>query len=169
MAEPDDLLVRPAREEDLPAAMELFEELDRHQHGWRVFEPRPTRAGEAEARYRSGLTTDADAMLVVAERGGQVVGMAFARVDVLSSISDDRVAELSNVVVRREARSQGIGRALVAQVGRWAASRGAGRLAIRTYSENLEALAFWEHLGFQPRYVQMTAQSGDLAACAPDP
>ena len=169
MADPDDLLVRPAREDDLQAARELFEELDRYQHEWRVFDPRPTRAVEAEARYRSGLASDADATFLVAERGGQVVGMAFARIDVLSSISDDRVAELSNVVVRRDERGRGIGRALVAHVGRWAASRGARRVAIKTYSENLEALAFWERLGFQPRYVQMTALSGDLAAHSPDP
>lgn len=163
------IVVRRAREEDLPAAMELFDDLDRYQHGWRVFEPRPARAADAEARYRSGLAPDADAILVVAERAGRVVGMAFARIDALSSISDDRVAELSSVVVRREDRGRGVGGAIVAEVGRWAASREAEWVAIRTYSENREALVFWERLGFQPRYVQMTARSGALATSKPDP
>ena len=95
--------------------------------------------------------------------------MAFVRVDVSSSISDERVAELSNVVVRPEARGQGLGRALVAEVGRWAASRGARRVAIRTYSANREALAFWERLGFQARYVQMTAPAEALGAHPPAP
>jgi GNAT superfamily N-acetyltransferase len=149
--------------------MDLFTELDRYQRDWRVFEPKPNRRAEAETRYRSGLGRDPDALLLVAELDGGVVGMAFVRVALSSSISNERIAELSNVVVLPEARGRGIGRALVAEVGRWAAAREAWWVAVRTYSENREALAFWERLGFEPRYVQMTVPAEELAARPPVP
>ena len=62
--------------------MKLFELLDRFQHEWRVFEPKPARAAEAEARFQSGLGQDPDALLLVAEADGRVVGMAFVRIGV---------------------------------------------------------------------------------------
>ena len=90
--------------------------------------------------------------------------MAFARIEALSSISDERSAELSNVVVREEARRRGIGEALVTEVGRWASGRGVRRVVIKTYASNDLAMRFWETLGFRPRYVQLTAVAEELAA-----
>jgi len=164
VAESGGFVVRPATEEDLPAALELFAALDSHQHGWRVFEPRPTAADDAEARYRTALGLDPDALHVVADEGGRLLGMAFARIEALSSISDERSAELSNVIVREEARRRGIGEALVTEVGRWASGRGVRRVVIKTYAANDLAMQFWEALGFRPRYVQLTAVAEELGA-----
>jgi GNAT superfamily N-acetyltransferase len=158
-------VVRPATAQDLPAALELFDQLDRFQHGWRVFEPRATLRQEAEARYRAALM-DPDVLHVVAEVDGRVVGTALAKAHPISSMSDEVVAELSGVMVHPDHRALGVGRALVAEVGRWAAGRGVRRVAIKTYSANEEALRFWEGLGFEPRLVQMTALAEDLAAKA---
>jgi GNAT superfamily N-acetyltransferase len=162
-------VIRKARAEDLPQAMELFDELDRLQRDWRVFEPRPDLRGEAEARYRRALEEaergrSEDAVHVVAEMDGRIVGMAFAHLLVPSSMSDELAAELSNVIVRPDAWERGVGRALVAEIGRWATGRGVRRVMIKTYAQNEEALRFWEAIGFEPRFVQMTARAEDLAS-----
>jgi ribosomal protein S18 acetylase RimI-like enzyme len=154
--------VRPARAEDLPAALELFGQLDRFQEDWRVFEPRRDLAGEAEARYLAALEDPAELHLV-AQHIDRLVGMGLARILVPSSISDERGAEVSNVYVRPDARGLGIGRALVTELARWSRERGARRLVVKTYTQNEEALRFWEALRFRPRYVQMTALAEDLA------
>jgi ribosomal protein S18 acetylase RimI-like enzyme len=155
--------IRRAGPKDIPGALELYGQLDRLQGGWRVFEPLADPVGEVEARYRRALM-EPDSIHVVAEREGRVVGMALARITVPSSMSDERAAELSNVVVDPPARGRGIGRALVAEVARWARDLGVRRIVIKTYAQNQEALAFWEALGFRPRFVQMTATADHLAA-----
>lgn len=154
--------IRRARAEDLPAALELYRELERFQQAWRVFEPRSDLAGEAEARYRAALDDPAQLHLV-AERDARLVGMGVARITVPSSMSDERAAEVSNVYVLPDARGLGVGRALVTGLARWARERGARRLVLKTYSQNEDALRFWEAVGFRPRLVQMTALTDDLA------
>jgi GNAT superfamily N-acetyltransferase len=79
-------------------------------------------------------------------------------------MSDELAAELSNVIVRPDAWERGVGRALVAEIGRWATGRGVRRVMIKTYAQNEEALRFWEAIGFEPRFVQMTARAEDLAS-----
>jgi GNAT superfamily N-acetyltransferase len=155
------ILVRPAGPRDIPEVLELFRLLDRLQSGWRVFEPRSDPAGEAEARYRRSLGAD-DSVLLLAERDGPLVGMAFAWVSVPSTMSDERSVELSHVVVDPGVRTIGVGRALVAEAAKWASDQGVRRIVIKTYSPNRDALAFWEAVGFRPRYVQMTAPVSEL-------
>jgi len=138
--------VRPALAGDLPEAMEL--------------------AGEAEARYLAALQGGADLHLV-AEQSDRLLGMGLARILVPSSMSDERAAEVSNVYVRPDARGLGVGRALVSALARWSRERGARRLVVKTYTQNEEALRFWEALSFRPRYVQMTALTEDLAGREP--
>ena len=100
---------------------------------------------------------------MVAERDGRLIGTAFARVHAVSSMSDELAAELANLVVAPDMRRQGVGRALVAEVARWARRKGAHRVVVKTYSKNAPARLFWEDLGFAPRLVQMTAPVEDLA------
>jgi ribosomal protein S18 acetylase RimI-like enzyme len=160
------LVIRPATEEDLPSVMALFDELERHQGRWRVFEPRPTLRAEAEDRYQ-GAREDPDTLHLVAENDGTLVGMAIGRIAVVSSMSDEPVVEVANVVVATAHRQRGVARALVRALADFARRRGVRRLVVKTYSENDEAMRFWRELGFQPRYVQLTAVAGDLAP--PDP
>src|ERR1041385_829827 len=159
---PAGLRIRRATAGDIPAAMELFADLDRLQAPWRVFERRPTLLEQTEARYRSALE-GSDAIHLLAELAGRLVGMAFAEVLVPSSMSDERAAELSNVTVDPDVRGRGIGRALVTEVAVRARERGVRLVVLKTYCQNDEALRFWSALGFRPRYVQMTALADELA------
>ncbi len=134
-SKPAGLRIRRATAGDIPAAMELFAELDRLQAPWRVFERRPTLLEQTEARYLSALE-GSGAIHLLAELAGRLVGMAFAEVVVPSSMSDERAAELSNVTVDPDARGRGIGRALVSEVAAWARDQGVRLVVLKTYSQN---------------------------------
>ena len=153
--------IRPARAGDLPQAAELFGQLDRFQSAWRVFEPRPTLKDEAEQRYREALE-GAGSRLMVAEVEGEVVGIAHGHLLQISSISDEIVLEVENVFVAPSHRRRGVAEALVRALGDFAHGRGVRRMALKTYSHNEGAMRFWEALGFEPRWVQMTAPVQEL-------
>ena len=154
--------VRQARPEDVPALVDLFEELDRMQREWRVFTPRPGFYDEVGAKYREAMESD-DALVAVAEADGEVVGMAFGQFRTPSRFSDERALEVSGVMVREGHRGRGVGRALVREAARFAADHGVGWIELKTFVPNETAMGFWTALGFSPRVVQLTAPVGEAA------
>ena len=154
--------VRRATAADVPHLVGFFTELDRMQREWRVFTPRPGFYDEVGAKYRAAIASE-DQLVVVAEEDDEVVGMAYAEARTPSRFSDERSLELSGVVVRSDFRGRGVGRALVAEVARFATERGIPWVELKTFSPNQGAMEFWESLGFTPRVVQMTSSSAALA------
>ncbi len=147
--------VRQATPEDVPALVALFQELDRMQSDWRVFTPRPGFYDEVGAKYQEAMQTE-NAVVLVAEDEGEIVGMAYGEVRIPSRFSDERALELSGVVVRTGYRGRGVGRALVQEAARFAGEMGVEWVELKTFAPNQGAMAFWEGLGFTPRVVQMT-------------
>jgi GNAT superfamily N-acetyltransferase len=133
----------------------LFQELDRMQSDWRVFTPRPGFYDEVGLKYREAMSTE-NAVVLVAEDEGEIVGMAYGEVRIPSRFSDERALELSGVVVRTGYRGRGVGRALVQEAARFAGELGVEWVELKTFAPNQGAMAFWEGLGFTPRVVQMT-------------
>jgi GNAT superfamily N-acetyltransferase len=154
--------VRQASPDDLPELVRMFQELDRMQRDWRVFTPRPGFYDEVADKYRRAMDRP-DAQVLVAEDDGEVVGMAYAEIQVPSRFSDERALELSGVMVRSGHRGKGVGRALVEEAARFAEERSVGWIELKTFAPNEEAMGFWRALGFHPRVVQLTAPS-DVAA-----
>ena len=163
-----EVVIRPAAAEDLPAVLDLFDGLARHQRRWRVFTPREGFAEGMEARFRDALA-DRDSLVVVAADGDDIVGMAMGQVNRPSSFSDEMAVELSSVFVRPSYRRRGLGRLLTVEVARFARKRGVRRVTLRTFSQNRGALRAWRQLGFRPRIVQMTALVSDLDPPAGSP
>jgi ribosomal protein S18 acetylase RimI-like enzyme len=147
--------VRQPTPEDVPALVALFQELDRMQSDWRVFTPRPGFYDEVGLKYREAMSTE-NAVVLVAEDGGEIVGMAYGEVRIPARFSDERALELSGVVVRTGYRGRGVGRALVQEAARFAGEMGVEWVELKTFAPNQGAMAFWEGLGFTPRVVQMT-------------
>jgi ribosomal protein S18 acetylase RimI-like enzyme len=147
--------VRQATPEDVPALVALFQELDRMQSDWRVFTPRPGFYDEVGFKYREAMSTE-NAVVLVAEDEGEIVGMAYGEVRTPSRFSDERALELSGVVVRTGYRGRGVGRALVQEAARFAGEMGVEWIELKTFAPNQGAMAFWEGLGFTPRVVQLT-------------
>ena len=84
--------VRQASPGDLPELVRMFQELDRMQRDWRVFTPRPGFYDEVADKYRRAMGHP-DALVMVAEDDGEVVGMGYAEVRVPSRFSGERALE----------------------------------------------------------------------------
>ena len=153
--------VRRAAPEDTPALVALFQELDRLQSDWRVFTPRPGFYDQVGDQYREAMEKP-DAVVMVAEDEGEVVGMLFGEESRPSRLSDERALELAGVVVRSGYRGRGVGRALVEEAARFASQAGIAWVELKTFAPNDRAMEFWEQLGFTPRVVQMTSPTETL-------
>jgi ribosomal protein S18 acetylase RimI-like enzyme len=125
------------------------------QSDWRVFTPRPGFYDEVGSKYREAMSTE-NALVLVAEDDGEVVGMAYGEVRVPSRFSDERAMEMSGVVVRAGYRGRGVGRALIKEAARFAGENDVEWIELKTFAPNQGAMAFWEGLGFTPRVVQLT-------------
>jgi ribosomal protein S18 acetylase RimI-like enzyme len=149
-------VVRRATEDDLQDVVRLFRDLSAHQERWRVFPSRADLTEEMRRRYQAELD-DPDALLVVAEEDGRIVGMAAGHIHKPSSMSEELAVELGSVYVEPGYRQRGLASALTSEVARFARERGVERITLKTFAQNEEALRAWERIGFEPRMIQMTA------------
>ncbi len=134
--------LRPARDSDVDELVALLGALFAIEAD---FQPDP-------ARQRQGLLLmlgdPARRSVLVAERGGKVVGMATAQL-VVSTAEGSLSAWIEDVVVAKLQRREGIGRLLVDATVAWAVSRGATRCQLLADRENAPALAFYARLGWR--------------------
>ena len=131
------MTVRPATADDLPTLYEL----------WREFE-----AEVPEAPYREVDPEKEDAevreyverhLALVAEHDGGPVGFALAKLET------KRICLLSDIYVRPDWRSRGVGRELLTAVVRWSGEQGAEVLTLGVLATNPAARSFYYRLGFQ--------------------
>ena len=92
---------------------------------------------------------------VAEDEGHEVVG--YVLVDVV-----DGNAHVEQVSVRPDRQGRGVGRALLAQVDRWATERGLGALTLTTFRDVPWNAPLYEHLGF--RTLDETEIGPQLAA-----
>jgi ribosomal protein S18 acetylase RimI-like enzyme len=94
------------------------------------------------------LLEEPRARVIVAEGGdGTVVGVAslWIKPDLAHG---DTVVEVPMLVVREEARGEGVGKALMEEVQRLAAGRGANLIELVATTQNVAAREFYRTLGF---------------------
>ena len=144
---------RPAAPWDLPRLAELAAAAVAEQAGdrggavWAVREARPVPADESLA---SDLAAP-DALLLVGEIDGAVLGYAGARLEVVRDGS--RLARLVDVVVEPEAREVGLGEALLDGVLAWAAAEGCRGLDALVLPGNRQSKNFFETAGLVARAI----------------
>jgi GNAT superfamily N-acetyltransferase len=132
---PETVAIRAAAPDDAAAIASLLGEL-----GY------PT-TPEAVARRFERLVREPATWLFVAERSGDVVGLAALRVMALVE-RDAPVARLIVLVVTEDARGAGIGRMLVAHVEEHARHEGCTELDLTSGDRRDGAHAFYRRLGF---------------------
>lgn len=107
----------------------------------------PTEAADVPARLHR-LTENHRGAVLLAERGGKVLGLA--TVHVLSVINRRRdVAWLTALVVDESVRGSGVGRSLVRAVEDFAREAGCERLSVTTHEDRAEAQAFYVAIGLE--------------------
>ncbi|MDA8388238.1 MAG: GNAT family N-acetyltransferase [Nitrospiraceae bacterium] len=135
------IAVRRARPSDVPMMCRLLEELFRMEYD---FEPD---AGRQEKGLRALLKRRKSAVLLVAEKAGEVLGMCSVQV-LISTAEGGRVGLLEDLVVKDGLRGFGIGSALLTEALKWCAFRGLLRVQLLRDAGNGPALDFYTHRGW---------------------
>jgi len=145
-------IIRQAIPSDYPALCLLWAELDRlHAALQPTFFRPPAGPRCTEAELARSLAHEDQAVLV-AEEDGEVVGMVQCRVYDTPNhpmMVQRRRAYVEDLVVLREHRQAGLGRALMESVASFARQRGAGQIMLTVWEGN-EASAFYRGLGYSP-------------------
>ncbi|HEY9028965.1 MAG TPA: GNAT family N-acetyltransferase [Burkholderiaceae bacterium] len=97
----------------------------------------------------AALVADQAISILVAERGGSLVG--FAQVEhgkPHAQVAESRAAELRRLYVQEPFTGRGVGRALLARAEREAAARGARTLWLTAWTGNARALAVYPRCGY---------------------
>ena len=146
-------VVRPATVEDLHDLLALWLELEEAQGAFRIFPPVSDAADRITRSFGDAIAS-ADADVLVAVAGSEVLGMALVHMEHPSRMSAERTVELSRVVVRRDHRRSGIGELLIEAAAAWARDRGIRTLVAAVFIGNEASKRFWEDRGFVPWVVR---------------
>ena len=150
--------MRRAQEGDLVTVARLAGELVRMHH-----ETDPSRfllvdrVEEGYARWLSREMARAEAVVLVAARGGEVVGYAYGTLEGRDwNMLLDAHGAVQDVFVAAEARRGGVGRALVDALVRALEALGAPRIVLSTMVGNEVAQRVFRACGFRPTMIEMT-------------
>lgn len=152
--------IRPAESRDVADLGRLAGALVRFHHH---LDPARFLPGEGvEEGYGAWLGKEAaqpDAVVVVAERDGKLVGYAYGRYE-RQNWNDLLAAhgKLHDVFVDPAARRGGIAQRLIDETCARLKVRGAPRVVLATATGNLAAQRLFEGLGFRPTMIEMTRE-----------
>ena len=143
---PERLLIREAREDDLPAIVEIYRGDEKGRHGDRdakVVDLAPYRA----AFHR--VVASPDNELFVAEVAGKVVG-TFQLTLIPGLVAFGRMrAKVESVHVLPAWRGRGVGEAMMAEAVARAREAGAGIMELTSNKARTDAHRFYRRLGFE--------------------
>jgi ribosomal protein S18 acetylase RimI-like enzyme len=160
----DEVLIRPAQEEDLPRVAALAAELVRMHH---ATDPgRFLLVDNVEGGYAWWLARElssADAVILVAERGAgtgagrAIVGYAYGGLEERDwNMLLDAHGVVNDVFVAAEARRGGVGARLVQALVARLEAMGAPRVVLSTMVSNASAQELFRKSGFRPTMLEMT-------------
>ena len=132
--------IRPATEADISAMSQLLSQLFSIETDFVPDE-------ERQSRGLKLLLDTPDALIIVADEQGGVIGMATVQV-LVSTAEGGRVGLVEDVVVDINHRDRGIGAALLNHLQQWAQDSGLSRLQLAADSWNSAALGFYARNGW---------------------
>lgn len=135
------ITIRPAESADLGAMCGLLKELFALEADF-SFDP------ARQMRGLSLLLGRAGARLLAAEVEGRVVGMCSVQL-LISTAEGGPAALVEDLVMEKQWRGRGIGRALLTAAAEWAGEHGAYRLQLLADQGNRPALDFYQRLGWK--------------------
>lgn len=133
--------IRRARRADLDALVALLAELFSLEADFRPH------AGRQRRGLGLLLGSPRDRLVLVADQGGAVVGMATVQL-VVSTAEGGLAGLVEDVIVAAGVRGGGIGRRLLARAEAWARRQGATRLQLLADRGNGRALRFYARTGW---------------------
>jgi GNAT superfamily N-acetyltransferase len=152
--------VRPATDEDLPALLRLWGELQ--ATGGRQARDALHVTTEDVAHRLLDAIHDAIHRVVVATVGAEVHGMAILARTSLGPLSSARAVQLHHLVVADGHRRSGVGHALLAAAAAYADEVGADHVLVGVAPALRDANRFYARLGFSPVVVRRMASVSSL-------
>ena len=140
---PAAISVCDATEKDLPALVSLLAELFGIEQDFQ-----PDAAKQARGLCLLMKAPERGVIKIARTHAGAVVGMVSAQL-VISTAEGAPSAWIEDMVVRRDWRKQGIGRALLDAALDWARDNGATRAQLLVDLDNEPALGYYDRLGWQ--------------------
>lgn len=157
------ITVRPARPSDAEALGRMGAALVRQHHGFDA--ARFMLPDDVESGYRWWLGKELkakDAVVLVAEREGEVIGYVYGRVEGRDWASlRERCGGFHDIWVEEAARGSGAGTLLAEALVRRFAELGVPRLILMSAAKNESAQRFFARLGWRPTMVEMTREIPD--------
>jgi [ribosomal protein S18]-alanine N-acetyltransferase len=98
----------------------------------------------------SAFAADGDAVTLIAEDRGEVIGFVIAHV---KRVDAECRAYIVTIDVAPERRRKGLARELMAEVEARALAEGARRIQLHVFAGNDAAIRFYERLGYQRRRI----------------
>ena len=143
--------IRPARAEDYDDLCSLFDEVDSlHRTSLPCLFCKPP-GTVRERGYVLSLMADPNVLLVVADVGGRLAGLAHVLVrdnPYLPVFAPRRYAIIDSIIVTEAVRRQGVGQLLADEVDSWAKAQGATSIELNVYEFNQAAMQFYAALGY---------------------
>lgn len=156
----EDILVRPARRDELEAVARLAGKLVVMHH---AFDERrfflPERVEEGYARWFAREIDREEVVLLVVLRGEVIVGYAYGRLEERdwNQLLDAHGA-VHDVWVEEAVRRHGVASRLVEAMVAALVAKGAARVVLHTAAGNAGAQALFARLGFRRTMIEMTRE-----------
>ncbi|MCA2411521.1 GNAT family N-acetyltransferase [Rhizobium leguminosarum bv. viciae 248] len=146
---PQDLNIREARKDDLPALVAMFAADALGGHG----DTTDPEAFPDYVRAFAVIEASPDQTLYVAERGGEVVGTFQTMVTTSLTGRGSSAMIIEAVQTRADMRGQGVGGLMIEFAIAEAKGRGIGRVALTSNAVRKDAHRFYERMGFKPSHL----------------
>lgn len=139
------LVVRRGEPRDAAALVELAREVAREPEGWLIAHDAWRSVGEERRHLRLARNSPHIGVIVAETEQGIVGRLSIAR-DPHPSCR--HVADVG-LMVRRDARRQGVGTALLAAAEQWARRAGIRKIELHVFPHNEAAIALYERAGYE--------------------
>ncbi|QDE89314.1 GNAT family N-acetyltransferase [Myxococcus xanthus] len=153
--------LRPAKPSDEPALGRMGAALARKHHAFDA--ARFMLPDDVESGFRKWLGGEArkpDAVVLVAELDGEVVGYAYGRVEGMDwNALLDRSGGFHDIWVDEKARGAGVGVLLAEEMMKRLTALGVPRVVLYTAAQNATAQRLFAKLGWRPTMVEMTREA----------
>ncbi|WP_425376386.1 N-acetyltransferase family protein [Rhizobium sullae] len=143
------LLIREAREDDLPELIAMFAADDLGGHG----DTNNPAALPDYARAFAAVAASPDQTLYVAERGSEVVGTFQTMITTSLTARGSSSMIIEAVQTRGDMRGQGIGARMMEFAIAEAKGRGMRLVQLTSNAKRKDAHRFYERLGFKPSHL----------------
>lgn len=137
-----DIVIRPARVEDIPEMCELLADLFSLESDFA-----PDREKQAKGLRLLLEESSGSSVVLVAAHEGKALGMCSVQV-VISTAEGGPAGIVEDVFVHREHRGQGIGGSLLGSAMAWCTKQGITRLTLLADRDNAPALQFYFSRGW---------------------